>query len=488
MYTENLQMSKWRQAIFPVENRELRKFVPFALLIFITVFNFTSLRNAKDTLILTAEGSGAEVISYLKMVVVMPVVLAFGSVYLQLRKKYGFEKTYEYIIKGFLIFFVIFNFFLYPNASSLHMSSETLASWKLAYPRIQFFFPVIGVWTYSLYYLVAEMWGTFCLSVLFWQFANENIGIHEAKRFYPQFLFVNAVATTLVGIVMLYSPSVSSTNTIVVLTGVVMLVVLRHLQKNILSDPKYRKDVVNTSKKKKVKLSFFESMRELMSSPYIALLSVLILAYGLSINMMEVCWKSVAKQYYPLQEDYMTMTAYYSIFTGATGMVMVIVSKGMLRRFGWLATAIVTPIIISIMSAGYFSFVLFPNLSSSWMLAAGFTNPLAFSVMFGMFGVIFSKSAKYSFFDPTKELAYIPLDPDLRATGKAAADGVGGRLGKAGSSGLQMLLFFITGGSLKDIMPFLAILIQILIVVWIFAAIRLSVLYNKALDDAGIED
>ena len=38
------------------------------------------------------------------------------------------------------------------------------------------------------------------LSVLFWQFANDNIGTEEAKRFYPQFLFVNAAATFLVGL------------------------------------------------------------------------------------------------------------------------------------------------------------------------------------------------------------------------------------------------------------------------------------------------
>ena len=103
MNTENLQLSPLRSAIFPIANWELKKFVPFALMIFITVFNFTMLRNYKDTLVLTAPESGAEVLSYLKSLVVLPLVIMCSALYVRLRKNVSFERSYNIIIGTLII-------------------------------------------------------------------------------------------------------------------------------------------------------------------------------------------------------------------------------------------------------------------------------------------------------------------------------------------------------------------------------------------------
>ena len=89
MNTKNQQLSTWariRYAAFPIENWELKKFGPFALMIAITVFNFTLLRNLKDTLILTAPESGAEAVTYLKTLGVLPIVILCSGLYVKLRK------------------------------------------------------------------------------------------------------------------------------------------------------------------------------------------------------------------------------------------------------------------------------------------------------------------------------------------------------------------------------------------------------------------
>ena len=40
-------------------------------------------------------------------------------------------------------------------------------------------------WTYSLFFLMAELWGAVVISVLFWTLANEVCTVKEAKTIYP---------------------------------------------------------------------------------------------------------------------------------------------------------------------------------------------------------------------------------------------------------------------------------------------------------------
>ena len=42
-------------------------------------------------------------------------------------------------------------------------------------------------WTYSLFYLLANMWGSVVVSLMFWGFANETTTVDEAKKYYPLF-------------------------------------------------------------------------------------------------------------------------------------------------------------------------------------------------------------------------------------------------------------------------------------------------------------
>lgn len=66
-------------------------------------------------------------------------------------------------------------------------------------------------------------------------------------------------------------------------------------------------------------------------------------------------------------------------------------------------------------------------------------TPLMAAVLVGAAQNVFSKSAKYSLFDPCKEMAYIPLDQELQLKGKAAIDVVCNPLGKSGGSAIQQV-------------------------------------------------
>jgi AAA family ATP:ADP antiporter len=121
---------------------------------------------------------------------------------------------------------------------------------------------------------------------------------------------------------------------------------------------------------------------------------------------------------------------------------------------------------------GFFGFILFEDASAPLLATFG-TTPLAAAVLFGTVQNVLSKAAKYSLFDPTKEMAYIPLDPESKVKGKAAIDVVGARLGKAGGSLLQQLLIAIHH-SLRAVPGQIAVLLLLVIGAWILAARRLG--------------
>ena len=87
---------------------------------------------------------------------------------------------------------------------------------------------------------------------------------------------------------------------------------------------------------------------------------------------------------------------------------------------------------------------------------------------------------EYSLFDSTKEMAYIPLDEDLKTKGKAAVDVVGGRMGKSGGGVIQSTFFLLLPTyTFHDASPYFAAIFFMVVMAWLYAAGSLGSLYNK---------
>ena len=71
------EFGKVRSFLWPIHNFELKKLIPMILLFFFILFNYTILRDTKDSLIVTAPGSGAEAIPFLKVWGVLPSAVLF---------------------------------------------------------------------------------------------------------------------------------------------------------------------------------------------------------------------------------------------------------------------------------------------------------------------------------------------------------------------------------------------------------------------------
>lgn len=106
-------------------------------------------------------------------------------------------------------------------------------------------------------------------------------------------------------------------------------------------------------------------------------------------------------------------------------------------------------------------------------------------VILGAVQNVMSKSMKYALFDPTKEMAFIPLDSESKVKGKAAIDVVGSRLGKSGSAWLQAALIDLFGaGSILNVTGIITPIIFFFVVGWLYAVRELNkeftVLVNEA--------
>ena len=178
------------------------------------------------------------------------------------------------------------------------------------------------------------------------------------------------------------------------------------------------------------------------------------------------------------------------IGTGIATIIVILVSKSVVMRFGWFWGAIMTPIMILVSGMLFFGSVFFSELMDPISELLGIST-LFLSVWLGTIQNILSKSIKYGLFDPTKEMAYIPLEDALKVKGKAAVDVIGARLGKASGGYISSGLIIIMGASIPggattaDIAPFLSYFIIGIIGVWIYAVFTLAKLYKAKLEETG---
>jgi len=271
----------------------------------------------------------------------------------------------------------------------------------------------------------------------------------------------------------------------VVAGGGAMIGLFSHMQRNVMTDPACvdQEKQALKKKKKKVKMTLKESAQFLVASPYIRDLALLVISYGMCINIVEVSWKAKLKAAYPNPNDYSMFMGNFSSATGSVTLFMMLIGRTIFEKFGWRKAALVTPAMIGVTGSAFFALQLFAPAFAPLAAAIG-TTPLMLSVLVGAAQNILSKSSKYSLFDPCKEMAYIPLDQDSKTKGKAAVDVIGNPLGKSGGSMIQQILIFGVG-SLAAATPYLAVILGGLLVVWVKAANSLAAQFEAATDGSA---
>lgn len=263
-------------------------------------------------------------------------------------------------------------------------------------------------------------------------------------------------------------------------SGSLMLAVYYQLQRNV-GELKsgISKGVAMAPKKKKVKMSMKESAKFLMNSKYIRDLAMLVISYGMCINIVEVTWKSKLKAAFANPNEYSMFMGHFSSATGAATLIMMLLGRTIFQKFGWRTAALVTPAMVGVTGLGFFALTIFGGALAPLAKTLG-TTPIMLAVLVGAAQNILSKSSKYSLFDPCKEMAYIPLDQESKTKGKAAVDVIGNPLGKSGGSMIQQVLIFAVG-SLAAATPYLAVILGGLVFTWFKAANSLATQFEDAM-------
>ena len=150
-----------------------------------------------------------------------------------------------------------------------------------------------------------------------------------------------------------------------------------------------------------------------------------------------------------------------------------------LRRFGWTVGAYLTPIILFFSGLFFFITVLWRDapFTQNFAHLAG-TTPLVLCAYLGMIQNVLSRASKFTFFDVTKEMAFIPLNAESKLKGKAAIDGVGSRFGKSGGSVFHQFLL-VSFGSIALSTPFVAVILAVIFGAWIWAVRALGIQFQE---------
>lgn len=487
-HSKPAEFGKWRSLLWPIHRFELKKLIPMLLLFFFINFNYTILRDTKDSLVVTAPGSGAEAIPFLKVWGVLPIAILFMLIYSKLSNILSKEKLFYTTIISFLAFFGLFALVLYPARDFLHPTTFA-DQLQAALPKgFSGLIAIFRNWTYALFYIMSELWGSMAMSLLFWGFANDTTRVSESKRFYAIFgLGANAAMLPSGHLVKVFSDiqskvpagvdawgmSINYLTMLVIGAGLLTMGIYWWINRNILTDPRFFDASEVKKAKEKPKMPLKESFAYIFKSKYLLCIATLVIAYGVSINLVEVTWKNQLKLQYSNPNEYNAFMGQFSQITGITTIFMMLfVGGNVIRRFGWGTAALITPVVLLISGVAFFAFVIWRDQLSGVISLIG-TTPLMMAVVFGMIQNIMSKSSKYSLFDPTKEMAYIPLDADAKVKGKAAIDVVGARFGKSGGAFINQALILMLG-SVAVITPYVAGILLFIIFAWIVASRSLN--------------
>jgi len=401
----------------------------FALLTLLT-FNFKVLVILRDVLILTAPESKATVLPFIKIWLVLPVSYLLVRLYERLSLRFRRDQIFMIFTGSFLSYLLLFSYVLLPMRDQL-IPHGLIVSMKAWLPEsLHVVTVLLAYWPFSCFFLVSEMWNIFLLTFLFWGFVSESVTKQEGKKYFG--VFSLDIGGLLAGCASLFlnrqiseksdagfSGYVDHCVWVLVLTGILQCMMF-YFSYRLYGNP------IPIAAIKKKKTSDFSLLKQNPMLPYLFFLSF---SFEFCDQFLEVVWKSRVLSIYPDSISYSQFMSKFFIVTGCVGIMLTIFfSRLSLRRRSWYFNASITPFL-----------VLFSSVFLFFLIATTQFSPTSYYLELSIFSLATLqasalKMSKYTFFDNTKEMAFLELDSTIKTRARAICDSYSSRLGKTTSS------------------------------------------------------
>jgi hypothetical protein len=165
-------LSRMLSKAIDISESELPHFFSMSFMMFLFIYVFTTARDTKDTLVVT--NCGAEAIPFLKLYGVMPCAMIFIVAYSKLSETLSKEALFQVTLLPFFIFYALFAWVLYPNRDAIHFIPAVTAATGEAVSAGTAALNVLRYWSFSLYFIVSELWASAGVPLLFWQVCATN--------------------------------------------------------------------------------------------------------------------------------------------------------------------------------------------------------------------------------------------------------------------------------------------------------------------------
>lgn len=489
-------LNKIANNLWPIYRHELSKFIPMSILIFCILLNQNILKILKDSIIISE--IGAEATSFIKVYCVTPVALFFVLLYTYLVNKFSFEQIYRYLMLLYIAFLATFAFVVYPQVDYLHMNQYYTQELITCYPYLKWYIALAANWSYVIFYVLSELWPNIFYSLLFWQLANRITTTEQAGRFYMLFSLFGNSALIFTGIIIMNSASndsgiqqyfsttknnivlIQTAIAVVLISAVLTLFLVRFICASYSISSNLQTDTKHIIQENLPRLSLRESFKYIISSRYLWLILICTASFGFTVHLLDATWKAQIKEVHTTTNEYAKFVSICILCTGLVIPFMTIIGRALMSIYGWFAVAIITPIIITTSGILFFILITCNKVVLSMLDFHTVISPITVAIMIGAIQNAIVKGARYSIWDTSKEMLYIPLDNELKTKGKAAVDVISAKIGKSSSGFIVSLIFTLfPTASYTSIAPALMFVFMIVCTVWIFAVKKINVEYKK---------
>lgn len=243
----------------------------------------------------------------------------------------------------------------------------------------------------------------------------------------------------------------------------------------------------------KIVSSINENLSEVYKSPLLLAAGICVLAYGMSVNIVEALWKRYIRD----QHTGFNASGHYYEGTyfrlGLASAVFGLIGGQISVRLPWFWLAIFTPVVmfgtgiifLIAVIGDCWNVSIIDNFFTNLSIYYGYTSKKELIIFIGQLQNIFSKALKYIFFDSSMQMLY-PYVANLTGAdpkkAKGMIDASFGRLGKSGASTIQMILFSLVScfsdseGNIYSILPITSLIFIIICIIWIISVFKIAYL------------